>query len=429
MPLGGARIVHAGDVITIAGAQLLVEEATASSLALRRFDLVGNDTLPPVGDSVRALAPPAEDLAIDLGEVPAIEGFVAPRAASTPRGSLNYAAWSMAAMLALVLGIFAMLKPIALDLRPGDAKVESVDAFSWQSASSVFVFPGVHKLRAQREGYLPAEVTVTVEGSRQAQALIHLIKLPGKLHVDTGGVAAEISADGAPLGKVPGIVAVPAGERTLTFKAARHLDHVERLTIAGGGERQDLKVALKPNFAVIDLSSVPTGAAIEVDGKPAGVTPAKLELDAGIRRVQVMAPGLRVWTSSVVVDAGVAQKIGPITLGAADARVTVRSVPSGAQVTTGGSFRGLTPVTIDLPHGMTHSGAWHAPGTRRGHAKSSRGGKESALDARLTRLLGNVRIQGSRPTRVVVNGNSHGKAPVSMQLTPAASRRGAQGRL
>src|SRR5688500_13653583 len=77
--VGGARLLHAGDVITIAGSQLLVEEANPATLALRRFDLVGNDTLPPVGDSVRTLVPPAEDLSIDLGEVPSIEGFTAPR--------------------------------------------------------------------------------------------------------------------------------------------------------------------------------------------------------------------------------------------------------------------------------------------------------------------------------------------------------------
>jgi len=62
--VGGARVISAGDVLTIAGSQLLVEEATQSTLALRRFDLVGNDTLPPVGDSVRALAPAAFDLTI-----------------------------------------------------------------------------------------------------------------------------------------------------------------------------------------------------------------------------------------------------------------------------------------------------------------------------------------------------------------------------
>jgi formylglycine-generating enzyme required for sulfatase activity len=385
---------------------------------------VGNDTLPPVGDSVRLLAPPAEDVAIDLGEVPAIEGFVAPRAAAATRGSWNYAAWVMAAVLALVLGMFALLKPIALDLRPADADVSSVGAFSWQSASSVFVFPGEHRLRAEREGYVPAEVALNVEGPAQARALIHLVKLPGKLEVDTGGVRAEISADGAKLGQVPGVVDVPAGDRTLTFRAARHLDHIERLAIVGGGEKQQIKVALKPNFAVVSISSVPAGAAIEVDGKPAGVTPASLELDAGMRRVQVAASGLRAWNSTVVVSAGVPQALGPITLGAADARVTVRSVPAGAQVTTGGSFRGLTPVTLELSPGVSHAvtvtRAGYAPWTREIFADA---GKESSVDARLAALLVPVRIQGQPADgEVFVNGQPQGKAPVTLQL-PASRHR------
>jgi formylglycine-generating enzyme required for sulfatase activity len=416
--IAGARMIIAGDVITIAGSQLLVEEAAASRLALRRFDLEGTETLPPVGDSVHAVPLPAEDLSIDMGAVPSIEGFTAPRVRKAVRGGWNYAAWVMGALLLAVLGVFALLQPIALDLQPGDARVNSVGGFSWQSASSVFVLPGDHTLRASRDGYIPADVRVQVGGPAQARALIHLVKLPGKLAVDTGGVAAEISADGARLGRVPGTVDVPAGERTITFKAPRYLDHVQRLAIEGGGKQQDLKVALKPNFAVVTLASVPNGAQIEVDGKPVGVTPAKIEMDSGMRRVQVSAPGLRVWTSSVVVAAGVPQNIGPIELGAADARVTVRSVPSGAQVTTGGSFRGITPVTIDLSPGVSHvvsvARAGYAPWTREIFAEA---GKESTLDARLAAMLVDVRVQGEpADAEVFVNGDSRGKAPASMQL-------------
>jgi formylglycine-generating enzyme required for sulfatase activity len=416
--VGGARIVNAGDVITIAGSQLLVEEATPQNLALRRFELEGTETLPPVGDSVRALAPPAEDLAIDMGEVPRIDGVVASRARKVAHSRWNYAAWVMGFLLLVVLGVFALLQPIALDLRPGDANVTSLGNFSWQSASSVFVFPGTHRLRAERAGYQPTEVRVAVGGAVQAHALIHLVKLPGKLEVDSGGVAAEISADGARVGRVPGIVEVPAGDRTLTFKAPRYLDHVERLTIAGGGEKQKLKVALRPSFGVVSISSVPAGAQIEVDGKAAGVTPAKIEMDSGIRRVQLSSPGLRLWTSSVVVTAGAASSIGPVELGAADARITVRSVPAGAQVTTGGSFRGITPVTIDLSPGVSHAvtvtRAGYAPWTREVFAAA---GQESRLDARLAALLVEVRIQGEpADAEVFVNGDPRGKAPASLSL-------------
>ena len=425
VPVAGARIIIAGDVITIAGTQLLVEEAQPRSLALRLFELEGNETLPPVGDSVRSLTAPVEELPIELGEVPAIEGIAAARRATGgPRHALNYLAWAMGVLLVVVLGVFTLLKPIELDLRPGDADVRSVGNFSWQSASSVFVFPGEHRLHAERQGYIPAEVRVRVGGPAQARALIHLVKLPGKLEVDTGGVTAQISADGASLGRVPGIVDVPAGERTLTFRAPRYLDHVERLTVAGGGEKQQLKVALKPNFGVINITSIPAGATIEVDGKAAGTTPAKVEMDSGIRRVQLSSPGQRVWTSSLVVAAGVPQNIGPVVLGAADARVIVRSAPSGAQVTAGGSYRGMTPLTLELAPGVSHTisiaRAGYAPWTREVFAES---GKESQLDARLAALLVDVRIQGEpADAEVFVNGDSRGKAPASLQL-PASRHR------
>lgn len=424
VPVAGARNISAGDVVTITETQLLVESADARMLSLRRFELEGTETLPPVGDSVRHVPLPADEPGIDMGEVPGIEGVAAPRAAKTARSTWNYAAWAMALLLATVLGLFWTLKPVALDLKPGDADVTSVGSFSWQSASSVFVFPGKHTLRASREGYEPAEVEVTVRGPAQARALIHLVKLPGDLVVDTGGVQATLSADGAVLGKVPGTVKVPAGERTLTFEAPRHLDHVERLVIAGGGEKQELKVALKPNFAVVNISSVPAGAQIEVDGKPVGVTPASVEMDSGIRRVQISAPALRPWTSSVAVTAGVAQTIGPIELGAADARVTVRSVPSGAQVTTGGTFRGVTPVTLDLSPGVSHAisvaRAGYAPWTREVFAEA---GKESSIDARLAALLVEVRIRGEpADAEVFVDGQPRGKAPASLQL-PASRHR------
>ncbi len=419
VPVGGARVVIAGDVVTIAESQLLVEEASPQILALRRFELEGTETLPPVGDSVQALAPPAADVDIDMGEVPEIDGIIAARQAPRePRSAWNYAAWVMGALLLAVLGTFMMLQSVEIDLKPADARVKSTTGFSWQSASSLFVFPGDHVLRAERKGYEPLQVRVKVASSAPATTLIHLVKLPGKLKVDSGGVKAEISADGARIGTVPGVVDVPAGERTLTFRAPRYLDAVERLTITGMGEKQDLKVTLKPNFGVVTVSSVPTGAAIEVDGKNVGATPAKVEMDSGIRRVQLTAPGLRPWTSSIVITAGKPETIGPVTLGAADAHVTVRSVPSGAQVTTGGSFRGITPITVDLAPGVSHTitvaRAGYAPWTRDLFAEPD---KTSTLDARLAALLVDVRIQGTpEDSEVFIDGESRGKSPVSLQL-------------
>ena len=131
-------------------------------------------------------------------------------------------------------------------------------------------------------------------------------------------------------------------------------------------------------------------------------------------------PGLRVWTSSVAVNAGAPQSIGPIELGAADARITVRSVPSGAQVTTGGSFRGVTPRdhrsvarASRMPSAVTRAG--YAPWTREVFAEAGEGIARSTRAS--AALLVEVRIQGEpADAEVFVNGTSRGKAPASLSL-------------
>ena len=218
----GARIVIAGDVITIAGSQLLVEEAQPRQLALRRFELEGTDTLPPVGDSVRTVEAPAEDLSIDLGEVPSVEGAATARASRAgPRSTLNYLAWAMAAAAAggartvhaaAAHRARAAARPMRTCVRSAASRGNRPRACSFSPVST--------RCAREREGYEPAEFKVIARGPVQARALIHLVKLPGKLEVDSGGVKAEISVDGKRIGGVPGTVDVPAGERTLTFTRA-----------------------------------------------------------------------------------------------------------------------------------------------------------------------------------------------------------------
>jgi hypothetical protein len=374
-------------VITIAGSQLLVEEATPRQLALRRYELEGTDTLPPVGDSVRTVEAPAEDLAIDLGDVPDVEGApAAARAARGPRGKLNYLAWPWARAARGARPVRA-----AASHRARAAARRRAGALARQ----LLVAVGLERVRVSRRTHAARRAQGLRAGrGEDPGARTHRVaradppgQTTGKLQVDSGGVNAEISVDGKRIGRVPGTVDVPAGERTLTFRAARYLDHVEHVNIAGGGEQQKLKVALKPNFGVISISSVPAGAQIEVDGKPAGVTPAKVEMDSGIRRVQVSSPGC-----APDLERGgqrrVPQAIGPIELGAADAQFTVRSVPAGAQVTVGGSFRGVTPITLELAPGVSHTitvaRAGYAPWTREVFGEAA---KQATLDARLTALL------------------------------------------
>ena len=115
-----ARRRSPGDVITIAGSQLLVEEAQLRTLALRRFDLEGTDTA-AAGGRQRAYARAAgrRSAPSSIGEVPSIEGCAA---AAHPQGCAHALELRRVGH-AVAAGRGARrvrdAQPIALDLGPG----------------------------------------------------------------------------------------------------------------------------------------------------------------------------------------------------------------------------------------------------------------------------------------------------------------------
>ena len=91
-----------------------------------------------------------------------------------------------------------------------------------------------------------------------------------------------------------------------------------------------------------------------VDGKDIGVSPATAEIDSGVRHVQIAAPGLKTWESSVVMKSGETLGIGPIRLGQPDAELTLTSVPSGAEITVGSIPKRCAASGIAAPTAFAH---------------------------------------------------------------------------
>src|SRR5262249_17256898 len=137
---------------------------------------------------------------------------------------------------------------------------------------------------------------------------------------------------------------------------------ITNVNVAGLGKRQDLSATLQPSWGTLKVIAVPAGASVMVDGKESGAAPATVEADSGVRHVQISSPGLKTWESSVVGKAGEPVAIGPTTLGQPDAELPLRSDPSGAEITVAGTYRGRTPVKVDLPAGIEHNIVATLPG-------------------------------------------------------------------
>jgi formylglycine-generating enzyme required for sulfatase activity len=281
--------------------------------------------------------------------------------------------------------------------------------------------PGRYDLRVEAEGYSPVRQQVTVGRDSGQRFVVALERLPGRVAFDTGGVAATLAVDGRTVGKLPGEYELRAGTREISVVAPHFAEERLRLEVAGGGERQELKLQLKPMFARVKVSSVPAGATVWADDRELGTTPLETDLDAGRYTLAIVHPEFRRFESPLTVVAGQPLTVGPIELGMPDGRLVVQSRPSGADVSIGGRYRGRTPLTVGVPPGMPQEVlltlAGYAPATQTVAVESR---AERRVSVELRAVLGDVRVTGEPADAILyVDGASRGPANQTLSL-PAA---------
>jgi formylglycine-generating enzyme required for sulfatase activity len=424
--LRDARDLRDGDVIGLGEAELRVRLSRSGAVELLVAHLAGNTTVAPLVPLPERDAAPEDD-DVDI-TAPSPSG-AAPQggAGAQPAGraARRLAVAAILVLVALAFVLLTRLERVALELDPAEAQVSTPGTLlSWHSGATLFVWPGTHRVRAEAPGYLPADGTLKVERGKPARLALRLAMRPGVLVIDTAGVAAKVRVDGAEAGEAPGEIAAAAGRRTLTIRADRYLDAVVTLEVQGRGERQDVKVELQPSWGVLEVATTVPGASVTVDGAPQGATPTRLELPAGVRRLRLEASGTKPWESAVLVKAGETVTVGPVTLGAPDARLVVRSVPGGADVTVDGTYRGRTPLDIevapDTPHDVLVARTGHEPWSRTVQGAS---GERVALEARLVPILVSLTVRGEpADAELVVDGAPRGRTPATLELTAGDHR-------
>jgi formylglycine-generating enzyme required for sulfatase activity len=347
----------------------------------------------------------------------------APRAADAVRRicvarlGLIAAGGAAVAALAFLMAASAVSIRVKPDLDPDVAHFEG--AFpDVGSASHRLLLPGAYRLRVAKAGFVPAVVPVTVTSAAGQRFEVALERLPGRLRLDTSGIAASVTVDGRPAGRAPGELTLPAGTRVLTLAAPRYAPVTTRVEIEGLGHAQDLKVALEPLFARVRFESVPAGATVLVDGVALGAAPLSAEVDSGRRAVTFTHPEFRAWESLITVKAGEAQTVGPVQLGLPDGTLIVRTEPAGADVSVAGAYRGRTPLTLALAPGAAHE----VVVTRPGYAAATRSVRlapraTETLTVALLAQLGEVLVEGDpADAELVVDGHPQGAANQRLRL-------------
>jgi PEGA domain-containing protein len=428
-PLTAPRDLRKHDTLALGEAQIVVTDASRTLLRLDVHHLAGNVTVAPAAALATLIVGNEGDEDVEIQPLASLRIVPLAKSAEVPVRSIRPRRWIFtgvaAAIVAVIAVVASLLEPVVVEVYPKDARVLTPGTLvAIHNPGRLMLLPGKHVLRAERDGYVGAQTDIEVRSDDTNNVRLRLEKLPGKLNVDTGGVAATVSVDGVEAGHAPGVLSVPAGERTILISAPRYLDYITNLTIQGAGERQDLKATLQTSWGALKVLSIPEGAHVSVDGVEGGTTPVTIAAPSGVRRVQITTPDRKTWESSVVLKAGETVSIGPVTLGQPDAHLVLRSEPSGADATVAGTHLGRTPAEMDLPSGIAHEVVLSAPGYKNWtRAVFAEPGRKLSVLARMEPILARVSVQGEPAgAEVLVDGVLRGKTPQSFELAATGHR-------
>lgn len=327
------RVLLPGDVVEAGGAQLLLG-GTPAAPRLSVFPLEGNETIAPF----ETFQMPGEEVSAGTREIQVAggEGPAPAAAAREPqpaRVRARHMAWAGAALVVLaLLAALLSIVPVPFALSPATATLRAPSDLHLRIGDRLLLLPGRRSIEVGNEGYRSERLALTVSRdlASGAPVPVKLTLLPGVLDIDTGGIAAEVLVDDSPAGVAPGSLEAPAGRRTVIVRAPRHLDFVTEVEVAGAGRRQVLQATLAPNWGWLEVDARPAGARVRIDGEDRGTAPLRIELDAGLRQLEVSAPGRRSWRSSVAIAPGRTLALGTVDLAAPPPVIAAPAPPADA---------------------------------------------------------------------------------------------------
>ncbi len=166
--------------------------------------------------------------------------------------------------------------------------------------------PGQHRVLVELAGHEPAEsAPFAVELGRSTDVELPLKRILGRAQVTGTPEGAEVrvgDGEGPVVGRLPAAIDLVPGTHVLFISARGHQPVRQTVTVQPREEtRVQIDLPLETGTLVVDAEE--RDALIEIDGKPAGFTPAVLsDVPAGFHKVRVSLSGFRPHLQDVVVE-------------------------------------------------------------------------------------------------------------------------------
>ncbi len=160
-----------------------------------------------------------------------------------------------------------------------------------RSPQTLALPPGRHKVMVKKDGYRPAEATVSMSRGRSVAQDFELILITGTVEVTGTPVGAEVrtTADGPVVAQIPGKLKLPPGQHVLYVRAPGHAP-AQLVVEVPVEDTLTVPVALGPQARPtgrLVVTANRENATVRVDGQPAGFTPTVVTLAEGEHVLEV----------------------------------------------------------------------------------------------------------------------------------------------
>ncbi len=258
--------------------------------------------------------------------------------------------------LAAIASFLFISKSVLITTEPLASNINVNGPLAFKVGGNYLLLSGEHEVSIQTEGYYPLTQSFNVGPEQNQEVNFELKPLPGKLTVVSNvSEAGEVWIDGEKVGSLnKEIDGIDAGQHELQIVTDRYQEYSQQIDIEGKEKSQAIDINLVPAWAEVQISTVPNGASIIVDGEEVGNTPTTAEILQGEREVVVALTGHKTHSETLLIKAGEHLDLGSIILEKADGLIRVQSKPAQASITINGEYYGLTPLDIPLASGSNY---------------------------------------------------------------------------
>lgn len=182
------------------------------------------------------------------------------------------------------------------------------------------------------------------------------IKNPyGSISVSTNPQGVDIYLDGQYVGKSPKTISnVMQGKHTLLLKKDGYNDVSTTVSITADSQ-SSISKTLSQKTGNVKISTSPSGATVNIDGKYAGLSPLNVNnILPGSHSISICMNNYRDISDTFYISAGSSTTYSE-TLVKKNGNIDIDSTPSGASVYLGSSYKGVTPLYLEGISTGTHN--------------------------------------------------------------------------